>query len=122
MNTGRYAKMNGRRMFSIRAIRYCRIPAKDAAGVAKLKEPGAIIVGKMYMHKLGMGTTGLESYFGPVHNPWDPEYIPGGSSSGSAAAGRPVVRVSVIFYHTCHTILFQSVLHQTFLLCPISMI
>jgi aspartyl-tRNA(Asn)/glutamyl-tRNA(Gln) amidotransferase subunit A len=63
-----------------------RIPAKDAAGVAKLKEAGAIIVGKMNMHKLGMGTTGLESYFGPVHNPWNHEYIPGGSSSGSAAA------------------------------------
>ncbi len=38
------------------------------------------------MHKLGMGTTGLDSYFGPVHNPWNSEYIPGGSSGGSAAA------------------------------------
>ena len=38
------------------------------------------------MHQLGMGTTGLDSYFGPVRNPWNPEYIPGGSSSGSAAA------------------------------------
>jgi len=38
------------------------------------------------MHQLGIGTTGLESYFGAVRNPWDPEYIPGGSSSGSAAA------------------------------------
>ncbi|HLO17880.1 MAG TPA: amidase [Anaerolineales bacterium] len=63
-----------------------RIPAKDAAGVFKLKKAGAVIIGKMNMHQLGMGTTGLESYFGPVHNPWDPEYIPGGSSSGSAAA------------------------------------
>ena len=38
------------------------------------------------MHQLGMGTTGLESYFGPVCNPWNSEYIAGGSSSGSAAA------------------------------------
>jgi aspartyl-tRNA(Asn)/glutamyl-tRNA(Gln) amidotransferase subunit A len=38
------------------------------------------------MHQLGMGTTGLDSYFGPVRNPWNPDYIPGGSSSGSAAA------------------------------------
>lgn len=38
------------------------------------------------MHALGMGTTGLESYFGPVRNPWNPEHIAGGSSSGSAAA------------------------------------
>ena len=63
-----------------------RIPAKDAVGVRKLKEAGAVLIGKTNMHQLGMGTTGLESYFGPVRNPWDPEYIPGGSSSGSAAA------------------------------------
>ena len=63
-----------------------RVPKADAAGVAKLKEAGAIVVGKMNMHQLGMGTTGLESYFGPVRNPWNDAYIPGGSSSGSAAA------------------------------------
>jgi aspartyl-tRNA(Asn)/glutamyl-tRNA(Gln) amidotransferase subunit A len=38
------------------------------------------------MHTLGMGTTGLESYFGPVKNPWNSAHIPGGSSSGSATA------------------------------------
>jgi len=63
-----------------------RVPAKDAVGVMKLKKAGAIIIGKTNMHKLGMGTTGLDSYFGPVRNPWNPDYIPGGSSSGSAAA------------------------------------
>lgn len=63
-----------------------RIPTKDAVGVAKLKEAGAIIIGKMNMHQLGMGTTGLVSYYGPAQNPWNPNYIPGGSSSGSAAA------------------------------------
>jgi aspartyl-tRNA(Asn)/glutamyl-tRNA(Gln) amidotransferase subunit A len=63
-----------------------RVPNKDAIGVAKLKQAGAIIIGKTNMHQLGMGTTGMESYFGPVRNPWNPEYIPGGSSSGSAAA------------------------------------
>ena len=63
-----------------------RVPAKDAVGVTRLKKAGAIIVGKMNMHKLGMGTTGLDSYFGPVRNPWNQDYIPGGSSSGSAAA------------------------------------
>src|SRR6266487_4057384 len=41
---------------------------------------------RLNMHQLGMGTTGLDSYFGPVQNPWGSEYIPGGSSSGSAAA------------------------------------
>ena len=63
-----------------------RIPAKDAVGVLKFKKAGAIIIGKTNMHQLGMGTTGLDSYFGPVHNPWNPDYIPGGSSSGSAVA------------------------------------
>jgi aspartyl-tRNA(Asn)/glutamyl-tRNA(Gln) amidotransferase subunit A len=63
-----------------------RIPAKDAVSVSKLKKAGAIVIGKTNMHRLGMGTTGLESYFGPVRNPWNPEYIPGGSSSGSSAA------------------------------------
>ena len=63
-----------------------RIPPKDAVGVEKLKKAGAIVIGKTNMHTLGMGTTGLESYFGPVRNPWNANYIPGGSSSGSAAA------------------------------------
>ena len=63
-----------------------RIPKTDAVGVAKLKAAGAIVIGKTNMHRLGMGTTGLDSAFGPVRNPWNDDYIPGGSSSGSAAA------------------------------------
>ncbi|MBK9924243.1 MAG: amidase [Anaerolineales bacterium] len=63
-----------------------RIPAKDAVAVTKLKDAGAIIIGKMNMHQLGMGTTGLVSHYGPAKNPWNSDYIPGGSSSGSAVA------------------------------------
>jgi aspartyl-tRNA(Asn)/glutamyl-tRNA(Gln) amidotransferase subunit A len=63
-----------------------RVPAYDAVAVAKLKTAGAIVIGKTNMHKLGMGTTGLDSAFGAARNPWNGEYIPGGSSSGSAAA------------------------------------
>jgi len=63
-----------------------RVPAQDALAVQKLKDAGAIVVGKTNMHQLGMGTTGLESCFGAVQNPWNGAYIPGGSSSGSAAA------------------------------------
>src|ERR1700730_12237745 len=63
-----------------------RVPRKDAVSVLKLREAGAVIIGKMNMHLLGMGTTGLDSSFGPVGNPWNAEYIPGGSSAGSAAA------------------------------------
>jgi len=63
-----------------------RVPKKDAVAVEALKQAGAIVIGKTNMHKLGMGTTGLDSAFGPVKNPWNADYIPGGSSSGSAAA------------------------------------
>jgi aspartyl-tRNA(Asn)/glutamyl-tRNA(Gln) amidotransferase subunit A len=63
-----------------------RIPDRDAAAVRKLNEAGAIIVGKTNMHMLGMGTTGLQSCFGPVVNPWNADFVTGGSSSGSAAA------------------------------------
>jgi aspartyl-tRNA(Asn)/glutamyl-tRNA(Gln) amidotransferase subunit A len=63
-----------------------RVPQTDASAVAILKEAGAIVVGKTNMHTLGMGTTGIQSYFGATRNPWNQDYIPGGSSSGSAAA------------------------------------
>jgi aspartyl-tRNA(Asn)/glutamyl-tRNA(Gln) amidotransferase subunit A len=63
-----------------------RVPRVDAVGVQRLKNAGAVIIGKMNMHTLGMGTTGLESVFGPAHNPWNDRFITGGSSSGSAAA------------------------------------
>jgi aspartyl-tRNA(Asn)/glutamyl-tRNA(Gln) amidotransferase subunit A len=63
-----------------------RVPEKDAEVVIKLKEAGAIIIGKTNMHQLAMGTTSVVSYFGSVHNPWQTDYIAGGSSGGSAAA------------------------------------
>jgi aspartyl-tRNA(Asn)/glutamyl-tRNA(Gln) amidotransferase subunit A len=63
-----------------------RVPARDAVSVAKLKAAGAVIVGKMNMDTLGMGTTGRTSMFGPVRNPWNGRFISGGSSSGSSAA------------------------------------
>jgi aspartyl-tRNA(Asn)/glutamyl-tRNA(Gln) amidotransferase subunit A len=63
-----------------------RVPKKDAVAVAQLKRAGAIIIGKTNMHELGQGTTSLVSAFGPVKNPWNADYIAGGSSGGSAAA------------------------------------
>src|SRR5437588_3106070 len=63
-----------------------RVPARDAAAVSKLKQAGAIVVGKTNMHELAMGTTSVVSWFGPVHNPWNLDFIAGGSSGGSAAA------------------------------------
>lgn len=63
-----------------------RVPTADAEVVAKLQDAGAIIVGKTNMDALGMATTGLTGYFGPVRNPWNDDYVTGGSSAGSAAA------------------------------------
>jgi aspartyl-tRNA(Asn)/glutamyl-tRNA(Gln) amidotransferase subunit A len=63
-----------------------RIPTLDAVAVRRLKDAGAILIGKTNMHELAKGTTSAESFFGAVHNPWNRQYIAGGSSGGSAAA------------------------------------
>jgi aspartyl-tRNA(Asn)/glutamyl-tRNA(Gln) amidotransferase subunit A len=63
-----------------------RVASADAEAVKKLKQAGAIILGKTNMDALGMATTGLTSFFGPVRNPWNSNYVAGGSSAGSAAA------------------------------------
>ncbi|PIC94829.1 Asp-tRNA(Asn)/Glu-tRNA(Gln) amidotransferase GatCAB subunit A [Sporosarcina sp. P26b] len=59
---------------------------EDAFVVEKLKESGAIIIGKQNTHQFAYGPTGDRSYFGAVHNPYNVEKMTGGSSSGSAAA------------------------------------
>ena len=63
-----------------------RVPDTDADVVKRLRDAGAIVIGKTNMDALGMATTGLTSYFGPVRNPWNGDYVTGGSSAGSAAA------------------------------------
>ncbi|XVF14753.1 hypothetical protein REPUB_Repub09cG0089100 [Reevesia pubescens] len=57
----------------------------DACCVTRLRSCGAIIVGKTNMHELGAGTSGINPHYGTARNPYDPEKIAGGSSSGSAA-------------------------------------
>ena len=62
------------------------VPERDATAVVRLREAGAVLLGKTGMHELAYGHSSINPFFGAIGNPWAPDHDPGGSSGGSASA------------------------------------
>ena len=62
------------------------VPDADGTVAVRLRQAGAILLGKLNMHPFAYGPTGENADYGHMHNPWDPERVTGGSSGGSGSA------------------------------------
>ena len=80
------------------------VPSSDAFQVRKLREAGAVIIGKSNLHELASGITTVSSAFGQTLNPYDPSRNPGGSSGGTAAAVAASFAVAGMGSDTCGSI------------------
>ncbi len=76
----------GTRTTAASALYRDRVPTEDAEVVKRLRQAGAVILGKNNLHEFAYGGSSLVSFFGDVHNPWNAGHVAGGSSGGSAAA------------------------------------
>ena len=90
----------------------------DAFQVKKLRDAGAIILGKSNMHELASGITTISSIGGQTCNPYDPDRSPGGSSGGSGAAVAASFAVIAWGSDTCGSIRIPSAVHNLFGLRP----
>src|SRR3954465_15754566 len=90
----------------------------DAFQVRKLREAGAVILGKSAMHELASGITTISSATGQTCNPYDPDRSPGGSSGGSGAAVAASFAAVAWGSDTCGSIRIPSAVHNLFGLRP----
>jgi amidase len=90
----------------------------DAFQVTKLREAGAVILGKTNMHELASGITTISSVGGQTCNPYDPDRIPGGSSGGSGAAVAASFAALAWGSDTCGSIRIPSAVQNLFGLRP----
>ncbi|MES2176296.1 MAG: amidase family protein [Gemmatimonadota bacterium] len=90
----------------------------DAFQVQKLRDAGAIILGKSNMHELAAGITSISSLGGQTCNPYDPDRNPGGSSGGSGAAIAASFAAVAMGSDTCGSIRIPSAVHNLFGLRP----
>ena len=94
------------------------VPPSDAFQVRRLREAGAVILGKSNMHELASGITTISSIGGQTCNPYDPDRNPGGSSGGSGAAVAASYAAIAWGTDTCGSIRIPAAFHNLFGLRP----